>query len=135
MTKQKFYNTTVGLWIALLLALVVIDQIVKNLAQRSIKILYNNAFAFSLPVPLLLMYLVYGAVLVVIVHYVYKNFSRLSSFALFGWMLILAGGLSNIGERIILGSVRDFIPLLGGTLNLADLFIIAGIFVVILSSR
>jgi signal peptidase II len=132
--KQK---SLVGVWFVLLLALIVIDQLVKNLAQRSIQILYNDAFAFSLRVPLvplLLMYLIYGVVIIVILRYVHKNFSRLSSFALFGWTLIIAGGLSNIGERIILGSVRDFIPLLGGTLNLADLFIIAGIVVVIIGS-
>jgi lipoprotein signal peptidase len=134
-SKQNLQISNLGVWIALLLALIVIDQLVKNLAQSSIQILYNEAFAFSLRVPIILMYVVYGTVIIAISHYVNKNFSRLTSFALFGWTLILAGGLSNVGERIILGSVRDFIPLLGGTLNLADLFIIAGIIVVIISSR
>jgi lipoprotein signal peptidase len=44
-----------------------------------------------------------------------------------GWaLLVLAGGVSNFAERVVRGSVRDFIPLADGVLNIADFYILTG---------
>ena len=55
------------------------------------------------------------------------------------WALVLAGGASNIIERIIMGSVRDFIYIhwrnLTGIYNLADFYIIVGVLVLLVAPR
>jgi signal peptidase II len=91
------------------------------------KIFYNANFVFSLPVPVVLMYIVYVIVIAIIIYYLCKNFHYLTRVHIIGWGLILGGALSNIGERIMLGSVRDFIYIFSGIFNFADLFIILGI--------
>jgi lipoprotein signal peptidase len=54
--------------------------------------------------------------------------TRLSRFA---WALIVAGAVSNIGERLLLGSVRDYIRLSTGIFNLADGYILMGMFILL----
>ena len=53
-------------------------------------------------------------------------------------VLTFAGALSNVVERIVLGSVRDFIYIIFyhwvGVYNLADGYIIAGIILLLLRS-
>ena len=52
----------------------------------------------------------------------------------FGWYLILAGGIGNTIDRLTLGYVIDFIdtPWIA-TFNLADTFIVFGIFILIVN--
>jgi signal peptidase II len=126
---------------AIFIALVGIDQLTKYLAfqgsfgnflnalKPSIKKFhyFNHNFAFSLPVPVGLMYLIYAAILFAIIRYLVKNWISISSSAKTAWLLIMAGAISNIGERILLGYVRDFVYILSGIFNLADGYIIAGV--------
>ena len=109
-------------------ALIIIDQLIKHFVSH---IFLNNRFAFSLPVPSALMYVIYFAVLAGILIYIVKNYKNFTGWIWFAWILILAGAVSNIGERIILGSVRDFIYITvfnwTGIYNLADGYIIVGI--------
>jgi signal peptidase II len=52
-----------------------------------------------------------------------------------GKALFLAGAASNLADRLIYGYVRDFIDIrLGFIFNLADLFIVIGLFLLIVSS-
>jgi signal peptidase II len=54
----------------------------------------------------------------------------------FSWILIVAGGVSNVLERLVLGYVRDFIYFYGGLIiNLADLYIFFGAIVICLIVR
>lgn len=46
---------------------------------------------------------------------------------LFARLLIIAGGISNILDRFFLGYARDFIAILTGFYNLADVYILMGI--------
>ncbi len=94
----------------------------------------NNKFAFSLPLPVWLIYLLYILVLVVASYFLIKRFRRAKLIELIGWALLFAGGLSNIGERIILGYVRDYFLVFNGVFNLADFFIIVGVVLVALVS-
>jgi lipoprotein signal peptidase len=43
--------------------------------------------------------------------------------------LILAGAVSNVGERTIFGFVRDWVYIYTGVFNLADGYIILGIII------
>lgn len=47
------------------------------------------------------------------------------------WTLVFAGAISNVTERVVLGYVRDFIFIFGGILNLADLYILGGVFILL----
>lgn len=116
-----------GFWFGTFLLLVAIDQITKWLAKFfQWEIFQNQNFAFSLPVPSAIMFAIYVLVLFFLTRYIAQTWQRSDLRVRLAWVLILAGGLSNIFERIILGYVRDFIPIANGMLNVADFMIIFG---------
>lgn len=128
-TERKY---SFGFWFGVGTILIAIEQLTKFLAQHySQPIFFNNNFAFSLPVPVVLMYIIYAAVLVAVLRIILKDWNRFTSIVKLGWTLVLAGGLSNIVERIILGHVRDFIYIANGVFNLADFFIIIGLLIIV----
>jgi lipoprotein signal peptidase len=106
------------------------DQIAKHFGGKTF---HNSAFAFSLPIPVGLIYIIYAIVLAGMTYYVLKNYRHFSFFAKLAWTLIFAGAISNIVERIFLGYVRDFIYITfykwTGVYNLADGCIILGIII------
>lgn len=112
------------------LFLIGLDQAAKFFSTN---IYRNYNFAFSLPVPTAAMYLIYFSAVGAIVFYLAKNFLVLPQLAVVSWVLILAGAASNIGERLVLGYVRDFIYILNGIFNLADAYIILGAIILIFS--
>ena len=81
------------------------------------------------------MYTIYVVVLLGMSWYVHKTWHRFENIQKLAWVFIYAGGLSNIGERIVLGHVRDFIPVSSGMLNVADFFIIVGLVLMLISNR
>jgi signal peptidase II len=135
-------------WLGFFAALVGLDQLTKYLAfvgsfgnflnafKPAIKKFhyFNRAFAFSLPLPVALIYFLYAVILSAIVWYVYRNHRQFSRPAKIAWALILAGGISNIVERVALGYVRDFVYILSGIFNLADGYIIAGVIILLFAS-
>lgn len=115
-------------WIVLVFAFVAIDQSTKYAAvSYGLPIFLNDKFAFSLPVPQFLMFCVYAVVELGIIYYVVQNFKRLVTRERLAWALIVGGSFSNIAERIIFGSVKDFIHIFNGILNAADFFILGGV--------
>lgn len=124
-TERKKYSF--GFWLVEILTLIVIDQAVQYFVQLSgASIFRNYQFAFSLPLPHVLMYSIYIIAIVFILWYVVHSWATLTTLARLGWGLVIAGGLSNIGERILLGYVRDFIYIATGVFNIADGFILLG---------
>lgn len=129
MFKRKF-------WVIITLGLILVDQLTKAIAvQLSWPIFLNEQFAFSLPVPTIAMYSIYVLVIVGIAVYLTRTWIRLNKMQHYAWSFVLAGGLSNIVERIVFGHVRDFIPIANGMLNVADFFILIGLFILLASSR
>ncbi len=123
-------------WFFYTATLILIDQLSKLAAGHLGWLIFlNDQFAFSLPVPVALMYVIYLVVLIAISIYVYKTWIRFDDLQKTAWVFVYAGGLSNVVERIFLGHVRDFIPILNGTLNLADFFIIFGLLLLLYSQR
>lgn len=139
MPNQEFKKNAPVLWplgVFLFVLFIFADQAAKYFANRAF---YNSAFAFSLPVPVSLMYLIYFIVILGMTYYVFKNYQTFLINTKLAWMLIFAGATSNIGERILLGYVRDFIYITfykwTGVYNVADGYIIIGILILLLSSR
>lgn len=122
---------TLGRGVFLFAALVLVDQLSKFYAVR---VFPNAAFAFSLPVPPWLIYVIYFFLLSAMITYCAKHYPRFDKAQALGWTLIFAGAFSNIGERLALGFVRDWIYILSGVFNLADGYIIAGI-ILLLTNR
>lgn len=126
----------VNVWAALVVFLILIDQLTKLFAvQSGWSVFLNDQFAFSLPVPSAVMFAIYAVVLVGMSVYVYRTWQRFSDLQKYAWAFVYAGGLSNIAERLVLGHVRDFIPITSGTLNVADFFILAGLVLLLISNR
>jgi signal peptidase II len=93
----------------------------------------NDQFAFSLPVPIGIMYAIYAIVIGAIIWHLRKTYRSLNSTTSLAWIFILAGGLSNIVERLFIGYVRDFIPVPnGGIINVADIYIILGVLMLLI---
>lgn len=129
MFQQKF-------WAFLVVILILIDQLTKFLAtQFGWSIFFNDQFAFSLPLPPILMYFIYFVVIIGITFYLKNTWSALNRMQHYAWSFVLAGGLSNVIERVVLGHVRDFIPIANGMLNVADFFILLGLVLLLTSGR
>jgi lipoprotein signal peptidase len=119
-------------WSLVFLFPIIVDQFVKSKIQNPF---LNYNFAFSLPLPKGLIFFTYAIILIFICAYFFKNFRKFRSLEFFGWILIFSGAVSNIGERIVLGYVRDYIYILNGIFNLADGYIILGILVLLIGSK
>lgn len=76
-----------------------------------------------------------GVVLISILIYLVKS-NELDSKNWFGWALIWGGGMSNWLDRLTLGGVRDFWPILGTDLknNLADYALTFGLIWLMINS-
>lgn len=127
--------------VALLAIVIALDQIAKWLvfallpADRIVVIprvlslvrYLNQGTVGSLPVPNLAIIVISLALLAAVLHLlVRQTTSRV------GLMLILAGGISNLADRIRLGGVRDILEIGPGmVINLADAAIIIGIIIVL----
>ena len=123
-------------WTSQTILFIGIDQLTKWIASHfGWSIFLNDKFAFSLPVPIFLIYIIYVAVLIGMSSYVFKTWHRFESIQKLAWAFVYAGGVSNIVERIVLGHVRDFIPVSSGMLNVADFFIIIGLILLLVSNR
>jgi signal peptidase II len=132
--KNIFYNF-------LFLSLVIVDQITKLIfSNRDFFVgpihVYNAknfGLAFSINLGLLpnLSLIFFG--LFFLLYYFLKHKKELSDLAILAFILIFGGGVSNIIDRLYLGYVRDFLDLgLGFTFNLSDLYIAAGLIMVVL---
>lgn len=117
------------------LALVALDQLSKFIAAKYAAIFRNYEFAFSLSLPDVLMYAYYFIILGVIVWYVWSRHRKFTPTDSVAWTLILAGAVSNIGERLLLGYVRDFIYIFTGIFNVADFYILLGIILLLVRPR
>lgn len=118
-------------FVFLFVVMIAADQLLKFKAKNLFR---NYNFAFSLPLPIWLMYLIYVFVLLFMGYYVRKNYQHFSRKQAFAWTLVFAGAVSNILERVALGYVRDFIYIYNGVFNAADFFIVAGILLLLLPS-
>jgi lipoprotein signal peptidase len=110
-------------------AVVVVDQASKSVAAQHGPVPRNPALALGVaggPAPVLIVLAL--AVVVVFLAVVGRLAVRLGIPAMLP--AIVAGGVSaNAIDRVRFGAVRDFIPLPGMTVNVADFAIAAGIVV------
>ena len=113
------------LW-AIVILVILLDQLTKTLAQKYFTVVCNQNFAFGIGTNATLVTLF----VVAIVFWLLAHEKRL--IAAVGLALIFGGGLSNIVDRVNFGCVRDFISLLNfPSFNLADRLITVGALLII----
>lgn len=125
-------------WLLGAMVLVCADQFLKYiafhqslLAHRALGVGWfafkNYNFAFSIPLSAWLMYITYSIVIMALVRHLLRNWGMLNFYYRSAYVLLLSGALSNVVERVLLGYVRDFIYIWSGVFNLADLYILLGL--------
>ena len=119
-------------------ALVVIDQITKLIFNHRdffvgvihVHLVKNFGLGFGLNFGLLSNLIMIAAALVFFMYYYF--FSAGKNKLVF--ILIIAGALSNIIDRLYLGYVRDFLDIgLGFTFNLADAMVVIGLIIILIA--
>lgn len=118
-------------FLALLLFLILIDQLIKYIIRSSGGFyICNKGIAFGINLPY---WLILGLIIVILVFasFLISNFKFQSA----SWRtnlalaLILSGAISNLLDRLYFGCVIDFIDLkIWPIFNLADIFICVGAF-------
>jgi signal peptidase II len=121
--------------------LVLIDQITKLIFSARdffmgplhVHLMKNYGLAFSLNFGAVINFVLVGLGLIFFAYYYFKHRQEFKSLTSFGFVLIFAGAISNIADRLLLGYVRDFIDIsLGFTFNLADAFVAAGLIIILI---
>jgi signal peptidase II len=117
-------------------SLIILDQITKLVFSSrdfvfwlvSIQPVKNYGLAFGLDFGLLPNLILVILALGFFIYYYFTNRYEFGWLLKFMFMLIFAGAISNLIDRLYLGYVRDFINLgLGFTFNLADAFLVIGL--------
>ncbi|MDD2693870.1 MAG: signal peptidase II [Candidatus Gracilibacteria bacterium] len=111
------------------------DNIISFTDFFSLHLSYNSGIAFSLPIHGIMLQII---TLLLIGGILYQYFSveypKKSKLLDAGYVLILSGALSHAYERIFVGHVVDFIAVkYFAILNIADIFISVGAFLLILA--
>ena len=108
----------------------------------SIQILYNKGIAFSLfnstsIVVNSILILIISIIILFLLYIFIKDFSRLSRTELLGYMFLIGGATGNFLDRLINGSVLDFLIInynqiyFPAVFNVADIFISFGALLII----
>lgn len=143
----KTYRTFLGSIVVFLLlgfGLLLLAQIIRRfvfdvpvgyLGIPGLTLFFNDKFAFSIPLPTEIIYLIYTVIILSVLFYLGQNYFRFSIFEKVSWTFILAGALSNIYERICFGFVLDYFNIFTGVFNLADGYIIIGLLLLLLKNK
>ncbi len=110
----------------------------------SIQIFYNKGVAFSLfhsPSILvnIILTLIISIIILFLLYIFLKDFSRLSRTELFGYIILISGATANLLDRLLNGSVLDFLIInynqiyFPAVFNVADIFISFGALLIITS--
>lgn len=123
---------------------ILLDQITKALlASRDfffgpikVELVKNHGLPFGLNSSSATSMIVTAIILSALIYYYFLNRNKFSSRDRIGYAFILGGAISNIIDRIVFGYVRDYLDLsLTFVFNLADVFIVIGIIILILGTK
>jgi len=138
-TRLILYGITGGFFLFL-------DQILKYFAKANSEFSFyiwknwlgweyfeNLGVAFSLPLPAWLMIVLTPLILVGLLVWLGKKKNKTNYFYL-GIILIFSGAVSNFIDRILFGFTIDYIRILTGVINLADVLIVVGAGVMLINN-
>jgi len=127
------------------LVLIVIDQLCKWLVITyvssegyfvldelfGIGLFENEGIAFGIPMPKVIFYVAVFLILYFLLQKFTKELKQQNFLILLSLTFIFAGAISNLIDRIFRGAVIDYIHIYTSVFNLADIYIIAGIIILI----
>lgn len=137
-------NPATGHWLAAV-CLVFVDQFLKIFARNHPEAIFylwepwlgweyfsNTGIAFSLPFPYWLTLALTPCILILI----WRFRHRISSTGMdLGLKLLFSGAISNYFDRILFQETTDYLRIATGVLNLADLLIIFGLFLLVFQHK
>ncbi len=94
----------------------------------------NHWFVFSIALPTVGIFLVTACALLFFIYTAVTRWRVAEWREKFAFVLILTGAAGNMLDRIFLGYVRDFIKVAHGYCNIGDVYILAGIILLIILS-
>ena len=109
-----------------------IDQLSKLWAVQNLEYTQNTGIAFSIPIPYLAL-VIFNIILIgVVIFLAVKELDLSKSVSKIAVALILGGGLGNLIDRLVNGSVIDFISIWKyPSFNLADTYITIGVLLIV----
>jgi len=113
--------------------LIAIDQIIKVfvLQSKTIVHLCNHGIAMGIMLSQQVFIVMWGLLILCVVYFWWQHITK-SYWMQLPYILILAGGLSNIVDRFYYGCVIDYIPFLNiSSFNIADTFITVGAVIIL----
>lgn len=135
---MKFKIVT-SLLLGVSLLLFAFDRILKNIFSTiggeyfvlgdwlKLKLAYNPGIAFGIGLNYWLIIFLYGLILFLLVWYLVRAYQQQDLWEIFLFGLVIAGGFSNLLDRVCLGQVVDYLDLkYYSVFNLADAMIIIG---------
>jgi len=146
MAKAKFKK--IVLLVSLSFDLFILESLIKYyflnkvpkegfyLFSKFLQIIYtpNKNVAFSLPLPQILTVVIVIVILIVLSYIWWQSWHKNNLWELTACSLIILGALSNLLDRLLFGYVIDYINIFfWPVFNLADVMIVGGIFIYILS--
>ena len=121
-----------------ILGLVILDQLTKYLARMlfipgievfsffHLTFVENTGIAFSIPFPQTFLIILTSIFIIFMGHFLW--FKKLKSYENYALLLLLAGAIGNLIDRIFLGKVTDFLAFWNFPIfNLADIYISVGV--------
>lgn len=115
-----------------------LDQVLKYLARTNSDFTFylwkpilgweyfaNPGIAFSIPIPNWLIILITPIILILFIGLILKSKKKTKIFY-FSLFLIIAGAISNFIDRILFSATIDYLRILTGIINLADVMIVVG---------
>ena len=94
---------------------------------------YNPGIFLGLQIPQAVTIFTSTVLLLIVLYYLLKAVQTEHIMSVFGWGLIFIGGGSNLMDRIIFGVVVDWLVMpWRAVLNLADVYITTGIFLLVI---
>ncbi len=96
-----------------------------------VKLFENPGIAFSILIPYPYLYFLIAAILLILNFLMIKSYRERKYLLTFYYILIIVGAISNLIDRIVFGSVIDYLSIFTlPVFNLADLMIISGVILI-----
>jgi len=120
----------------LFLLLISADQLSKYMIRvKGGFYICNPNIALGINLEPLIFWVIWIAIIIIIFFLLIRLRTAASVFLRFAYLIVLAGALSNVIDRLIFGCIIDFIDLrFWPIFNLADVFIVSGVIMLLITN-
>jgi signal peptidase II len=129
--QKKSHAIVAGIF--LMLIFISIDQFIKwiILHTQILGHLCNHGIAMGIVLPQVVFVALWGVIMIWVIYFWWQHIEQ-SFLTQLSYILILAGGISNIIDRFYYGCVIDYIPFLNiSSFNFADVLISVGALIIL----